>query len=127
MVPPAASHRFSTVERAAPGLALFALPDRLYADAVRLRIALIVLALVVAPVVVFAAAESSSSPKRIASPGAAYLTVTKVPSGDVSANVANYLRHHPADSCHIKGNGAICSTANPDQVVVIVATGAPLP
>ena len=93
----------------------------------RLRIALIVLALVVAPAVVFAVAESSSSPKRIASPGAAYLTVTKVPSGDVSANVANYLRHHPADSCHIKGIGAICSTGNPDQVVVIVATGAPLP
>jgi hypothetical protein len=94
---------------------------------VRLRIALIVLALVVAPVVVFAVAESSSSPKRIASPGTAYLTVTKVPSGDVNANVATYLRHHPADSCHIKGSGAICATANPDQVVVIVATGAPLP
>lgn len=99
----------------------------MYADAVGLRIALIVLALVVAPVVVFAVAESSSSPKRIGSSGAAYLTVTKVPSGGVSANVANYLRHHPADSCHIKGSGAICATGNPDQVVVIVATGAPLP
>jgi putative NIF3 family GTP cyclohydrolase 1 type 2 len=53
--------------------------------------------------------------------------VTKVPSGDVNANVATYLRHHPADSCHIKGSGAICATANPDQVVVIVATGAPSP
>ncbi len=101
--------------------------NRLYADAVSLRIALIVLALVVAPAVAFAVAASSSSPKRIASPGTAYLTVTKVPSGDVSANVANYLRHHPANSCHVKGSGAICSTGNPDQVVVIVATGAPLP
>jgi hypothetical protein len=94
---------------------------------VSLRIALIVLALVVAPAVGFAVAESSSNPKPIASPGTAYLTVTKVPSGDVKANVATYLRRHHADSCHIQGSGAICATGNPDQVVVIVATGAPLP
>jgi hypothetical protein len=53
--------------------------------------------------------------------------VTKVADGNVKASVTTYLRRHPADSCHIQGSGAICATGNPDQVVVIVATGAPLP
>ena len=89
--------------------------------------ALIVLALVVTPAIVFAVTQSSGSHDPIGSlsPGTEYINVAKVPGGDISARVANYQHRHPADACYIQGNGAICATANNDQVVLIVAMGTP--
>jgi len=103
----------------------------MYAGAVRLRIALIVLALVVVPAVVFAVAKNHpASPSMVG--WTAYVSHTPS-SGDVKANaekkalqtaVAEWESNHSGGSCTITGPAsAYCATADglPAEIGIMVS------
>jgi hypothetical protein len=112
-----------------------------YAGVVRLRVILIVLALVVVPAVVFAVAKTTAAPARPAGwtaypqPGAtvssstAYSTVgTEDKAAEkfaIKADVVKWKRHHPGGACRITPpSSAQCTTAGglPADLVALVAT-----
>jgi hypothetical protein len=112
-----------------------------YAGVVRLRVVLIVLALVVAPAVVFAVAKTTTTATKPAGwtaypqPGATvssstgYSTVgTENKAAEklaIKADVVKWERHHPGGSCRITPpSSAQCTTAGglPADLVALVAT-----
>jgi hypothetical protein len=99
-----------------PPRRLSAPPGHLYAGAVRLRIALIVLALVVLPGIAFAVARDHRATTSVhgwtAYAGTAYVTPASVESnGTLKDNITLWLRRHPDGRCDVQRQAAICATA----------------
>jgi hypothetical protein len=89
---------------------------------VRLRIAIVVLALIVVPAIAFAVAKSHPASPAV-SPGTAYVTTIKTKPGDTTQSDANeWLRKHPDDHCEFQQSTAICTTNDPNRIVVFTTT-----
>ena len=97
------------------GQVLSAQPSRVYAGAVRLRIALIVLTLVMAPAVAFAVAKNHPASHPIvgwtAYPAVGGIT-DATPVG-VRAWAASYQRTHPDATCTVTATQANCHEYDP--------------
>jgi hypothetical protein len=97
-----------------------------------LRTALVVVALVVAPMVVFAVAKSTSTPARAGGWSAYAPSGSNIGAEDTSAertaitsDVVRWKRHHPGGSCRITPpSSARCMTADgsPADLEARVAT-----
>ena len=88
----------------------------------RLRIAIVLLALVVLPAIAFAVAKSHPASSAV-SPGTAYVTTVKTKPGDtLQMDVNEWLRKHPYDHCEFQQRTAICATSDPNRIVVFTTT-----
>ena len=90
----------------------------------RVRIGLVVLALVAIPATVFAVGKSHPN-HDFARPGAAYVTPALTASEkSIRSQVVEWVRRHPDAGCQVQNDTAICSGGT-DMVLLVAGNQSP--